>query len=182
MAATIKGKPIPYGTKEDGGILQISAKRNGSVIFDGSMYASEVRVSYDSDSNTAVDSNGETISYCVYNRRRTLSLTGIVINTVGGVPDATANNDLAKAHETFGTAIMPGDDLYVGYGATREWDEVHAESASSHLSGNQYSGGAGNYVITSVEKTRSNTAFAEWSITAIEHITADVSVGDTTDD
>lgn len=181
MAATIKGKPIPYGTKEDGGILQIKATRSGSTIFDGSMYASEVRVSYDSDSNTAVDSNGETISYCVYNRRRTLSLTGIVINTAGGTPDGTTDS-LANAHKTFGTAIMPGDDLFVGYGATQEWDEVHAEAAASHLSGSQYSGGAGNYVITSVEKTRSNTAFAEWSITAIEHITADVSTGDTTDD
>jgi hypothetical protein len=181
MGATIKGTPIPYGTKEGGGIIKIKAMRGTDVIFNGSMYASEVRVSYDSDSNSAVDSNGETISYCIYNRRRTLSLTGIVINTAGGTPDGTAGT-LAKAHETFGTAIMPGDDFFVSYGASQEWDEVHAENAAGNIENGAHSGGTGNYVITSVEKTRSNTAFAEWSLTAIEHITADVSTGDTTDD
>jgi len=180
MAATIKGKPLPYGTKTDGGILTLRVKRGSSDIYYGNMYASEVRVSYDSDSNTAVDSNGETISYCVYNRRRTLSLTGIVINTSGGTPDAV-NDDLATANATFGTAIMPGDDLFVGYGTTSEWDEVHAEDADTNINNTQSTGGTGNYVITSVEKTRSNTSFAEWSITAIEHITAVVSDNDTSD-
>ena len=42
-----------------------------------------------------------------------------------------------------------------------------------------YADGEGDYVVTSIEKTRSNGAFAEWSITAIEHVTAVVSASDT---
>lgn len=182
MAVNLKGAPVTYGTKTGGGVIALVATRAGGKVFEGSMYASEIRISYDSDSNSAVDSNGETVSYATYNKRRTLSLSGIVINTSGGTPDGATDN-VANADLTFATPIMPGDDLHVGMGSGTEWAEVQADDTSffdSSASGTQYTGGFGNYTITSFEKVRSNTNYAEWSITAIEHVTADVTTSDTT--
>ena len=187
MAINTKGKPVTYGTKTGGGIISLVATRldaNGTEgkAFEGSMYASEIRVSYDSDQNTAVNGEGETISYCVYNKRRTLSLTGIMVNTASGIPDGTTDN-ITNADATFAKRILPGDNLYVGMGASAEWAEVQADDTQYFAVGsNTYASGEGNYVITSIEKTRSNGAFAEWSITAIEHITADVSASDDEND
>lgn len=184
MAINTKGKPVTYGTKTGGGIISLVASRvsaNGTLYnaFEGSMYASEIRISYDSDQNTAVNGEGETISYCVYNKRRTLSLTGIMVNTASGTPDGTTDN-ITNADATFAKRILPGDDLHIGMGAAAEWPEVQADDTSHFTVGsNTYADGEGDYVITSIEKTRSNGAFAEWSITAIEHITADVSASDT---
>jgi hypothetical protein len=186
MAINTKGKPVTYGTKTGGGIISLVATRldaNGTEgkAFEGSMYASEIRVSYDSDQNTAVNGEGETISYCVYNKRRTLSLTGIMVNTANGVPDGSTDN-IANADATFAKPLLPGDNLYVGMGSSAEWEEVQADDTQYFgptASGNQHGSGKGNYVITSIEKTRSNGAFAEWSITAIEHITAVVTSSDT---
>lgn len=184
MAINTKGKPVTYGTKNGGGIISLVARRESAIgtmftPFEGSMYASEIRLSYDSDQNTAVNGEGETISYCVYNKRRTLSLTGIMVNTSGGNPDGATDN-ITNADATFAARILPGDDLHVGMGATAEWPEVQADDTSHFTVGsNTYADGEGDYVVTSIEKTRSNGAFAEWSITAIEHVTAVVSASDT---
>jgi len=188
MAINTKGKPVTYGTKTGGGIISLVARRKldagGTMTtpFEGSMYASEIRVSYDSDQNTAVNGEVETISYCIYNKRRTLSLSGIMVNTSGGTPNGATDN-ITNADATFAARIMPGDDLFVGMGAAVEWPEVQADDTSNFTVGsNTYADGEGNYVVTSIEKTRSNGAFAEWSITAIEHITADVSASDGVND
>ena len=71
----------------------------------------------------------------------------------------------------FAAQFTAGMRLDVSY---HNWDEVNAADADAGLISQHNlahtTGGLGNFTITSAEKTRSNNAFAEWTISAIEYL------------
>ena len=108
------------------------------------MYATEIRLSRESDSNTANNANGETISACYYNQRQVLNLTGMIAGSGAGVATTVTQVDAV-----FKVSFEAGEKLDI---TSSDWAEIEGE-----------------YIIQSAEKTRSNGNFAEWSITAIEY-------------
>ena len=98
----------------------------------------------ESDSNTANNSNGETISACYYNQRQVLNLTGMIAGSGAGVATTVTQVDAV-----FKVSFEAGEKLDI---TSSDWAEIEGE-----------------YIIQSAEKTRSNGNFAEWSITAIEY-------------
>jgi hypothetical protein len=137
MSKILKGSAFTYGTKTDGTALSVSI--NGGTAI--SIFPTELRLSYEGDTNTATNSNGEVISHCSYNQRKVLNLTGIVSGT-----------DVSNADSNFATTFLVGQSLDIDL---TEWAEVDD--------------GSGNYIITSAEKTRSSSNYAEWTIAAIEY-------------
>lgn len=181
MALLTRGTPVTYGTNDitssnTTGVvtLRIVDDSSGSDVdkFVGEMYASEVRLSYEADTNQALSSNGEVVSHCTYNQRKVLNLTGIILANANAasVPSGTDEN-LAKANSMFSTAFTAGMKLDVSYA---DWAEVNSAGADAGLISQHNTahttGGLGNFTITSAEKTRSNNAYAEWSISAIEYL------------
>jgi archaellin len=137
MSKILKGSAFTYGTKTDGSAITISINGGSGI----SMFPTEIRCSYEGDTNTASNSNGETISHCSYNQRKVLNLTGII-----------SGSDVSAADSNFSTSFLVGQSLDVDL---TEWAEVD-DTASQ-------------YIITSAEKTRSSGNYAEWSISAIEY-------------
>ena len=181
MALLNRGTPVTYGTNDitsnnSTGVvtLRIVDDSSGSdvVKFSGEMYASEVRLSLEADNNQALSSNGEVVSHCTYNQRKVLNLTGIILAnaSASSTPSGTDEN-IAKANSMFAAQFTAGMRLDVSY---HNWDEVNAADADAGLISQHNiahtTGGLGNFTITSAEKTRSNNAFAEWTISAIEYL------------
>ena len=137
MSKILKGSAFTYGTKNDGSAITISINGGSGI----SMFPTEIRCSYEGDTNTANNSNGEVISHCSYNQRKVLNLTGII-----------SGSDVSAADTNFSTSFLVGQSLDVDL---TEWAEVD-DTASQ-------------YIITSAEKTRSSGNYAEWSISAIEY-------------
>jgi len=137
MSKILKGSAFTYGTKTDGSAITISINGGSGI----SMFPTEIRCSYEGDTNTANNSNGEVISHCSYNQRKVLNLTGII-----------SGSDVSAADSNFSTSFLVGQSLDVDL---TEWAEVD-DTASQ-------------YIITSAEKTRSSGNYAEWSISAIEY-------------
>ena len=137
MSKILKGSAFTYGTKTDGSAITISINGGSGI----SMFPTEIRCSYEGDTNTASNSNGETMSHCSYNQRKVLNLTGII-----------SGSDVSAADSNFSTSFLVGQSLDVDL---TEWAEV--DDAASQ------------YIITSAEKTRSSGNYAEWSISAIEY-------------
>jgi len=137
MSKILKGSAFTYGTKTDGSAITISINGGSGI----SMFPTEIRCSYEGDTNTANNSNGEVISHCSYNQRKVLNLTGII-----------SGSDVSAADTNFSTSFLVGQSLDVDL---TEWAEVD-DTASQ-------------YIITSAEKTRSSGNYAEWSISAIEY-------------
>lgn len=138
MSKILKGSAFTYGTKNDGGTITLALNNGGSSV---TMFPTEIRCSYEGDTNTASNSNGEAISHCSYNQRKVLNLTGIISGT--SVSDADSN---------FSTVFLVGQDLEITHGG---WGELET--------------GTAEWIITSAEKTRSSGNYAEWSISAIEY-------------
>ena len=141
MAKLIKGQAFTYGTKNDGTYLTFDV---GSTGVNVRMYATEIRLSLESDNNTATNGNGEVISSCFYNHRKILNITGMISGT-------TDTNTTAHADATFGTVIQAGDKLDI---SSPDWAEIDGDE----------------FIVQTAEKVRSNANYAEWSITAIEYI------------
>lgn len=142
------------------------------VKFSGEMYASEVRLSLEADNNQALSSNGEVVSHCTYNQRKVLNLTGIILaNAIASSTPSGTDENIAKANSMFAAQFTAGMRLDVSY---HNWEEVNSADADSGLvsqhNNAHTSNGLGNFTITSAEKTRSNNAFAEWTISAIEYL------------
>ena len=137
MSKILKGSAFTYGTKTDGSAITISINGGSGI----SMFPTEIRCSYEGDTNTANNSNGEVVSHCSYNQRKVLNLTGII-----------SGSDVSAADSNFSTSFLVGQSLDVDL---TEWAEV--DDATSQ------------YIITSAEKTRSSGNYAEWSISAIEY-------------
>jgi len=137
MSKILKGSAFTYGTKTDGSAITISINGGSGI----SMFPTEIRCSYEGDTNTANNSNGEVVSHCSYNQRKVLNLTGII-----------SGSDVSAADSNFSTSFLVGQSLDVDL---TEWAEVDD--------------GASQYIITSAEKTRSSGNYAEWSISAIEY-------------
>jgi len=140
MSKLLKGQPFTYGTKNDGTYLTMDIGSDANIF----MYATEIRLSMESDSNTANNSNGETISACYYNQRQVLNLTGMIAGSGAGVATTVTQVDAV-----FKVSFEAGEKLDI---TSSDWAEIEGE-----------------YIIQSAEKTRSNGNFAEWSITAIEY-------------
>jgi len=194
MAKLSRGTPITYGSIDKNSnnptgviaieILDDSVLVSGSptVRFRGEMYASEVKLSYDADTNQATDSFGEVISHCTYNQRKTLNLTGVILsNNLSASIPAGLSSTIAKANEMFGAPFSAGMRLNVNF---NEWHEVNSEPTPPISENNQstQSEGFGNYTITSAEKTRSSGNYAEWTISAIEYLSVDHGGDDTITD
>tara|TARA_Y100001937_G_scaffold22394_2_gene31963 strand:+ start:4398 stop:4979 length:582 start_codon:yes stop_codon:yes gene_type:complete len=181
MALLNRGTPVTYGTNDitsnnSTGVvtLRIVDDSSGSdvVKFSGEMYASEVRLGLEADNNQALSSNGEVVSHCTYNQRKVLNLTGIILaNAAASSTPSGTDEDIAKANSMFAAQFTAGMRLDVSY---HNWDEVNAADADAGLISQHNlahtTGGLGNFTITSAEKTRSNNAFAEWTISAIEYL------------
>lgn len=146
MAKLMKGQAFTYGTKNDGSYITLDIGTDQVI----QMYATEIRLSMESDSNTASDANGEVISACYYNQRKVLNLTGMI----AGSTVSPANN-IQAVDAVFGIVFQAGENLDI---TNSNWPEIQGE-----------------YIIQSAEKTRSNGNYAEWSITAIEYIAKGVS-------
>jgi len=181
MALLNRGTPVTYGTNDitsnnTTGVvtLRIVDDSSGSdvVKFSGEMYASEVRLGLEADNNQALSSNGEVVSHCTYNQRKVLNITGIILAnaTASSTPSGTDEN-IAKANSMFAAQFTAGMRLDVSYA---DWSEVNSANSDAGLMSKHNSavttGGLGNFTITSAEKTRSNNAFAEWTISAIEYL------------
>ena len=141
MSKILKGSAFTYGTKNDGGTITLTI--NGGVNNGGSsvaMFPTEIRCSYEGDTNTASNSNGEAISHCSYNQRKVLNLTGII-----------EGSSVSTADSNFSTVFLVGQDLEITHGG---WGELDTGA---------------EWIITSAEKTRSSGNYAEWSISAIEY-------------
>tara|TARA_X000001382_G_scaffold101935_1_gene76624 strand:- start:569 stop:1150 length:582 start_codon:yes stop_codon:yes gene_type:complete len=181
MALLNRGTPVTYGTNDitsnnSTGVvtLRIVDDSSGSdvVKFSGEMYASEVRLSLEADNNQALSSNGEVVSHCTYNQRKVLNLTGIILaNAIASSTPSGTDENIAKANSMFAAQFTAGMRLDVSY---HNWEEVNSADADSGLvsqhNNAHTSNGLGNFTITSAEKTRSNNAFAEWTISAIEYL------------
>jgi hypothetical protein len=139
MSKLLKGQPFTYGTKTDGTYITMDIGSLANIF----MYASEIRLSMESDSNTANDANGETISACYYNQRQVLNLTGMIAGS------ASLATSVSQVDAVFAVSFQAGEKLAI---TASDWAEIQGE-----------------YIIQSAEKTRSNGNYAEWSITAIEY-------------
>jgi len=137
MSKILKGSAFTYGTKNDGGTITLTLNGGASSV---AMFPTEIRCSYEGDTNTASNSNGEAISHCSYNQRKVLNLTGII----EGASVSTADSN-------FSTVFLVGQDLEITHGGWAELDT------------------GAEWIITSAEKTRSSGNYAEWSISAIEY-------------
>ena len=191
MAKTITGTPITYGSidrssNNSTGVLAIEiiddSTGSGVTKFRGEMYASEVRVSYEADTNQSTDMLGEVISHCTYNQRKILNITGVVLaNMTGNSVPTGATNLTDKANQMFSAPFSAGMRINVNL---PEWLEVNSEQnppvTENNLSFNN--GGFGNYTITNAEKTRSSGNYAEWTISAIEYLSVAHGGNDTTAD
>lgn len=181
MALLNRGTPVTYGTNDitsnnTTGVVTLRIVDDSVspevVKFSGEMYASEVRLSLEADNNQALSSNGEVVSHCTYNQRKVLNLTGIILAnaTASSTPSGT-NENIAKANSMFAAQFTAGMRLDVSY---HNWEEVNSADADAGLISQHNAafttGGLGNFTITSAEKTRSNNAFAEWTISAIEYL------------
>ena len=149
MSKLLKGQPFTYGTKNDGTYLTMDIGSDANIF----MYATEIRLSMESDSNTATDANGETISACYYNQRQVLNLTGMIAGSGAG-----AATTVAAVDAVFKVVFQAGEKLAI---TSSDWNEIEGE-----------------YIIQSAEKTRSNGNFAEWSITAIEYTGSGMAAAD----
>ena len=190
MAKFTSGTPITYGSNDKGtgnlnGVVMFSITdtNDDSVVFRGEMYASEIRLAYESDNNQALDGNGEVVSHCTYNQRKVLSLTGVILsnNQASSVP-AGAASTIAKANLMFSAPFKPGMRLDVNIGSWLEVNSADLGGNSMFISENQASShtlGQGNFTIQSAEKTRSSGNYAEWTISAIEYINVVNTGGDT---
>jgi len=191
MAKLSRGTPITYGSIDKTSdnptgviAIEIIDDSTGSDVtkFKGEMYASEVKLSYDADTNQATDSFGEVISHCTYNQRKTLNLTGVILsnNHDGSIPVGITST-IAKANEMFAAPFSAGMRLNVNF---NEWHEVNSEPTPPISENNlaTQNAGFGNYTITSAEKTRSSGNYAEWTISAIEYLSVDHGGDDTTAD
>ncbi len=191
MAKTITGTPITYGSIDKSsnnptGVISIEIidDSTGSDVtkFKGEMYASEVRVSYEADTNQATDMLGEVISHCTYNQRKTLNLTGVILsnNHPSSFPVGITST-IAKANSMFAAPFSAGMRLNVNYA---DWSEVNSEPAPPISENNlaTQTAGLGNYTIQSAEKTRSSGNYAEWTISAIEYLSVAHGGNDTTTD
>jgi len=182
MAKFTKGTPITFGTH--GPVTAASANLKGVValeiiddssgsdttLFRGEMYASEIRLSYEADSNQATNGDGENVSHCTYNQRKVLNLTGVILSNAfaTSVPSGTDSN-IDKANTMFAAHYYAGCRLKINH---HEWSEINARDTpptSENNIGSQ-TGGLGDFTITSAEKTRSSASYAEWSISAIEYL------------
>ena len=182
MARFTKGTPITYGTHGPvtaGNVnlkgvvaLEIIDDSSGSdtTLFRGEMYASEIRLSYEADTNQSTNGDGEVVSHCTYNQRKVLNLTGVILsnNSANSVPSGTAST-LAKANTMFAAPFYAGCRLQISH---HEWSEVNSDLTPPTSENNvgTSTGGLGNFTITSAEKTRSSASYAEWSISAIEYL------------
>ena len=194
MAKLSRGTPITYGSTDKistnpTGVIAIeilddSVLVSGSptVRFRGEMYASEVKLSYEADTNQATDSFGEVVSHCTYNQRKTLNLTGVVLsnNHAGSIPAGT-DSTITKANSMFGAPFSAGMKLNVNF---IDWQEVNSEPTPPVSENNTTTSnaGLGNFTITSAEKTRSSGNYAEWTIAAIEYLSVNHGGDDTTAD
>lgn len=142
----MKGQAFTYGTKNDGSYITLDIGTDQVI----QMYATEIRLSMESDSNTATDANGETISACYYNQRKVLNLTGMIAGST-----VSPQNNIQSVDAVYGIVFQAGENLDI---TNSNWTEIEGE-----------------YIIQSAEKTRSNGNYAEWSITAIEYIAKGVS-------
>ena len=183
MALLNRGTPVTYGTNDitsnnSTGVVTLrifddtQSVASDKTVFVGEMYASEIRLSYEADNNQALSGNGEVVSHCTYNQRKVLSITGIILsNNSGASKPSGAESTVAKANSMFGAAFSAGMRLDLNYA---DWSEVNAADADAALisehNNAHTTGGLGNFTITSAEKTRSNNAFAEWTISAIEYL------------
>lgn len=183
MALLNRGTPVTYGTNDitsnnTTGVLTLrifddtQSVTADKTVFVGEMYASEIRLSYEADNNQALSGNGEVVSHCTYNQRKVLNLTGIILsNNSPASKPAGETSTVAKANSMFGTAFTAGMRLDVSY---PDWSEVNSADSDAALISEHNdaftTGGLGNFTITSAEKTRSNNAFAEWTISAIEYL------------
>jgi hypothetical protein len=149
MSKLLKGQPFTYGTKNDGTYLTMDIGSDANIF----MYATEIRLSMESDSNTATDANGETISACYYNQRQVLNLTGMIAGSGAG-----AATTVTQVDAVFKVSFQAGEKLAI---TSSDWNEIEGE-----------------YIIQSAEKTRSNGNFAEWSITAIEYTGSGMAAAD----
>jgi hypothetical protein len=149
MAKLMKGQAFTYGTKNDGSYITLDIGTDQVI----QMYATEIRLSMESDSNTANNANGETISACYYNQRKVLNLTGMIAGSTASPP-----NNIQAVDAVFGIVFQAGENLDI---TNSNWPEIE-----------------GNYIVQSAEKTRSNGNYAEWSITAIEYIAQGISNAD----
>jgi hypothetical protein len=191
MAKTITGTPITYGSIDKSSnnptgviAIEIIDDSTGSDVtkFKGEMYASEVRVSYEADTNQATDMLGEVISHCTYNQRKILNLTGVVLsnNHPSSFPVGITST-IAKANLMFSAPFSAGMRLNVNYA---DWREVNSEPTPPVSENNLATQtlGLGNYTIQSAEKTRSSGNYAEWTISAIEYLSVAHGGNDTTTD
>ena len=193
MAKFTKGTPITFGThgptaSTPKGViaLEIIDDSSGSdvTLFKGEMYASEIRLSYEADTNQSTSGDGEVVSHCTYNQRKVLILTGIMLSNAvaGSVPSGTDAN-IAKANAMFAANYYAGCRLRLNH---QEWGEINARTdgantpPTSENNTNTVAGGLGDFTITSAEKTRSSASYAEWSISAIEYLNIVHGTGDTT--
>ena len=181
MALLNRGTPVTYGTNDitstnSTGVVTLRIVDDSVspevVKFSGEMYASEVRLSLEADNNQALSSNGEVVSHCTYNQRKVLNLTGIILaNAAASSTPSGTDENIAKANSMFAAQFTAGMRLDVSY---HNWDEVNAANADAGLisqhNTSHTTNGLGNFTITSAEKTRSNNAFAEWTISAIEYL------------
>ena len=196
MAKFTKGTPITFGTH--GPVTAASANLKGVVsleiiddssgsdttLFRGEMYASEIRLSYEADTNQSANGDGEVVSHCTYNQRKVLNITGIILsNAVAGSVPAGTDANIAKANAMFAAHYYAGCRLKLNH---NEWAEINARTdgadipPTSENSIGTNNDGLGDFTITSAEKTRSSASYAEWSISAIEYLNIVHGTGDTT--
>ncbi len=191
MAKLSRGTPITYGSIDKNSdnptgviAIEIIDDSTGSDVtkFRGEMYASEVKLSYDADTNQATDSFGEVISHCTYNQRKTLNLTGVILsnNKDSSIPAGTAST-ITKANSMFAAPFYSGMRLNINF---IEWVEVNSTETppTSENAAATFNSGQGNFTITSAEKTRSSGNYAEWTISAIEYLSVAHGGTDTTAD
>jgi len=186
MSKILKGTAFSYGSRTGGGVIQVRVSDDSGVKFSGEMYASEIRLSYEGDQATANNSDGEVVSVVSFNHRKVLNLTGIVLAT-SQTPNAGGVDSVTNANLAFSAPFKVGCDLWISYGANNDWPEVN-KSGSAGWGSTSNPGGVhgapsyGDFHITAAEKTRSAGNFAEWSITAVEHIPIDYDGAGNADD
>jgi len=134
MAKFTKGTPITFGTHgpvtagdaNPKGVvsLEIIDDSSGSdvTLFRGEMYASEIRLSYEADTNQSTSGDGEVVSHCTYNQRKVLNLTGVILsnNSANSVPSGTQST-LAKANTMFAAPFYAGCRLQISH---HEWSKL----------------------------------------------------------
>src|SRR6056300_438887 len=126
MAKFTKGTPITFGTH--GPVTAANANPKGVVsleiiddssgsdvtLFKGEMYASEIRLSYEADTNQSTSGDGEVVSHCTYNQRKVLTLTGVILsNAVAGSVPAGTDADIDKANAMFAADHYAGCKLNI---------------------------------------------------------------------